>query len=73
MKRRDVVAQLRALGVADGDVLLVHTSFRAVRPVEGGPAGLISALQEAVGPAGTTLRTRRRRQTSAWRPTPSGG
>jgi aminoglycoside N3'-acetyltransferase len=36
-------------------VLLVHTSFRAVRPVEGGPAGLISALQTAVGPDGTLV------------------
>jgi aminoglycoside 3-N-acetyltransferase len=29
-----ILEQLRALGVHDGDVLLVHTSFRAVRPVE---------------------------------------
>jgi aminoglycoside 3-N-acetyltransferase len=50
-----VVAQLRALGVREGGVLLVHTSFRAVRPVEGGPAGLIGALREALGPAGTLV------------------
>jgi aminoglycoside 3-N-acetyltransferase len=36
-------------------VLLVHTSFRAVRPVEGGPAGLIAALREALGPHGTLV------------------
>lgn len=45
--------QLRNLGVEEGGVLLVHTSFRAVRPVEDGPAGLIAALREALGPAGT--------------------
>ncbi|MFO1069936.1 MAG: AAC(3) family N-acetyltransferase [Geminicoccaceae bacterium] len=50
---RELVAQLSALGVAPGAVLLVHSSFRAVRPVEGGPAGLIAALREALGPAGT--------------------
>jgi hypothetical protein len=33
----------------------VHTSFRAVRPVEGGPRGLIAALQAAVGPSGTLV------------------
>lgn len=49
----EVVAQLRALGVAPGDVVLVHTSFRAVRPVAGGPAGLIAALGQAVGREGT--------------------
>src|SRR5690606_9185048 len=50
-----VAAQLRALGVKPGGVLLVHTSFRAVRPVEGGPAGLIAALRDALGPAGTRV------------------
>lgn len=36
-------------------MLLVHASFRAVRPVEGGPAGLIHALRAALGPAGTLV------------------
>ncbi|HEU4829095.1 MAG TPA: AAC(3) family N-acetyltransferase [Gemmatimonadales bacterium] len=55
MKRREVVEQLGPLGVAEGDVLLVHTSFRAVGPVEGGPSGLIAALQDAVGDSGTLV------------------
>jgi aminoglycoside 3-N-acetyltransferase len=50
-----IVDQLRALGVGEGDVLLVHTSFRAVRPIEGGPAGLITALRDALGPKGTLV------------------
>lgn len=48
--RSIIAGQLRALGVERGGVLLVHTSFRAVRPVEGGPAGLIEALRDALGP-----------------------
>ena len=51
--RADVVGQLRSLGVRPGDLLLVHTSFRAIRPIAGGPEGLIAALLEAVGAAGT--------------------
>jgi len=47
--KAEVVRQLRALGVAAGAVLLVHTSFRAVRPVEGGPLGLM------LGPEGTLV------------------
>jgi aminoglycoside 3-N-acetyltransferase len=53
--KSQLVDQLRALGVREGGVLLVHTSFRAVRPVEGGPAGLIDALRTALGPEGTLV------------------
>ena len=53
--RAALVAQLRALGVAEGGVLLVHTSFRAVGPVEGGPEGLVDALRDALGPRGTLV------------------
>ncbi|HEY7382405.1 MAG TPA: AAC(3)-IV family aminoglycoside N-acetyltransferase [Beijerinckiaceae bacterium] len=49
LSKAQIVDQLRRLGVAGGGVLLVHTSFRAVRPVEGGPAGLIAALCDALG------------------------
>lgn len=51
----DVAQHLRALGVRPGGVLLVHTSFKAVRPVEGGPLGLIRALREAIGDEGTLV------------------
>ncbi|HSL69955.1 MAG TPA: AAC(3)-IV family aminoglycoside N-acetyltransferase [Longimicrobiales bacterium] len=51
----DLGSQLRALGVMPGDVLQVHTSFRAVRPVEKGPLGLIEALLWAVAPDGTVV------------------
>ncbi|MDQ3606411.1 MAG: AAC(3)-VI family aminoglycoside N-acetyltransferase [Gemmatimonadota bacterium] len=53
--RAEVAAQLHALGVEEGGVLLVHTSFRATRPVEGGPLGLIAALRDALGPHGTLV------------------
>jgi aminoglycoside 3-N-acetyltransferase len=47
--------QLEALGVRKGGVLLVHTSFRAIRPIEGGPLGLVASLREAIGPHGTLV------------------
>jgi aminoglycoside N3'-acetyltransferase len=50
-----LVEQLKSLGVENGGVLLVHTSYRAVRPVDGGPAGLIAALRAAVGDTGTVV------------------
>ncbi len=51
----DVTAELVMLGVRRSGVLLVHTSFRRVRPVEGGPRGLIAALRSALGPDGTLV------------------
>lgn len=50
-----MVEQLREFGVREGGVLLVHTSFKAVRPVEGGPLGLIRALRAALGDTGTLV------------------
>ncbi len=52
---KTLVAQLRALGVADGDTLMVHASLRRIGPVEGGALALVDALDTAVGPAGTLL------------------
>src|SRR5512147_115298 len=55
LSRTEVANQLSALGVKKDGVLLVHTSFRAVRPIEGGPVGLIEALRSALGPDGTLV------------------
>jgi aminoglycoside 3-N-acetyltransferase len=50
-----LIQQLFELGVQPGGVLLVHTSFSKVRPLEGGPTGLILALRAALGPDGTLV------------------
>jgi aminoglycoside 3-N-acetyltransferase len=55
MERSQVVDQLRALGVQPGGVLVVHTAFSKVKPIDGGPGGLIDALQTALGPEGTLV------------------
>jgi aminoglycoside 3-N-acetyltransferase len=51
----ELVRQLLDLGVEPGGVLIVHTAFSKVMPIEGGPVGLIDALRTALGPAGTLL------------------
>ncbi|MEN3950768.1 AAC(3)-IV family aminoglycoside N-acetyltransferase [Iodidimonas sp. SYSU 1G8] len=55
VRRAELTGQLRALGVREGGVLLVHTSFRAIRPIEDGPVGLIAALRDAIGSEGTLV------------------
>jgi len=51
----ELTDQIRKLGVTAGGVLVVHTSFSKVGPVEDGPVGLIRALQAALGPKGTLV------------------
>lgn len=55
ISRHELTEQLLRLGVQPGGVLLVHTSFSRVAPVEGGPQGLIAALRTALGPNGTLV------------------
>ena len=43
ISRETLVRQLLDSGVEPGGVLLVHTAFSKVRPVAGGPSGLIAA------------------------------
>jgi aminoglycoside N3'-acetyltransferase len=50
-----LVRQLQELGVEPRGTLLVHTAFSQVKPVEGGPEGLIAALRDAIGPDGTLV------------------
>jgi len=46
---------LMRLGVETGDVVMVHASLRAIGPVEGRAAGVVTALDIAVGDEGTLL------------------
>jgi aminoglycoside N3'-acetyltransferase len=47
--------QLEQVGVRAGGVLVVHTAFSKIAPIEGGPAGLIAALRATVGAVGTLV------------------
>jgi aminoglycoside 3-N-acetyltransferase len=51
----ELLSQLSALGVEPGSVLLVHTAFSRIGPVENGVEGLIGILRAAVGPEGTLV------------------
>lgn len=53
--RQDLAADLRALGLARGDVVMVHASVRAVGEVAGGPDQIHLALKDVLTPDGTLL------------------
>lgn len=50
---KEIESKLSRLGVSIGDHLLVHSSLRAIGPLEGGAEGLLNALRNTVGEEGT--------------------
>jgi aminoglycoside N3'-acetyltransferase len=54
-RTESIAADLRDLGLAAGDVVMVHASLRAVGPVEDGALGLLDAIGSVIGPDGTIL------------------
>ena len=53
--RFSLLKDFQRLGISSGDLITVHSSFRKVGPVEGGPRALLAALCGAVGEKGTIL------------------
>lgn len=51
----ELTDQIRALGVGAGDIVLVHSSLRALGLMENRAAGLAEALLEVLGPSGTLV------------------
>jgi aminoglycoside 3-N-acetyltransferase len=52
---RSLAADLRALGLATGDTVLVHSSLRAIGFVAGLAQAVVEALLDVLGPAGTLV------------------
>ena len=53
--RSSLAADLRAIGFAPGDAVLVHAALRKVGAVIGGPDTILDAMRDVVGPEGTIL------------------
>jgi len=53
--RRELADDFRSLGVASGDVVMLHASVRAVGEVAGGPEEIHLALKDALKPDGTLM------------------
>ena len=53
--RADLIRDLKGLGLRSGDLVMVHSSMRAVGPILGGPNEMIEAVLEVVGSGGTVM------------------
>ncbi|ABL71235.1 aminoglycoside 3-N-acetyltransferase [Paracoccus denitrificans] len=53
--KASITADLRRLGLKPGDLVMVHASLKALGPVEGGAAGVVQALLDALRPGGTVM------------------
>ena len=50
-----LVEEFRNLGVEQGDTLLVHSSYKSLGEVDGGPQTVVRALEAALGDDGTLI------------------
>lgn len=55
LEKDDLAAGFRGLGLRAGDVVLVHSSYRSLGEVKGGPRTVIDALVEVLTPEGTLI------------------
>lgn len=55
LTREGMATTLRALGLVDGDAVMVHAAMSRFGPMLNGPDAFIAALSDAVGPEGTVL------------------
>lgn len=51
----ELAQDFRRVGISNGDALIVHSSFRSLGHLDGGPNAVIDALLSAVGPSGHLL------------------
>lgn len=47
-----LVREFQGIGLREGDNLILHSSFKSLGPVRGGPETVIDAILHALGPAG---------------------
>lgn len=50
-----LIRDLKALGLSEGDMLFIHSSFKSLGDVDGGAGTVVGALRDVVGQAGLVL------------------
>ena len=53
--QNDLAGVLRMLGLAEGDSLIVHSSFRSLQPFEADPEAVVDVILQLIGPSGNLM------------------
>lgn len=53
--RDDIVKSIRSLGMQPGDLMIVHSSYKSIGGVEGGPQTVAEAIVDSVSPGGSVF------------------
>ncbi|HWB55123.1 MAG TPA: AAC(3) family N-acetyltransferase, partial [Tepidisphaeraceae bacterium] len=55
IKKSDLLSTLRDLGIAPGDLLLTHSSYKSLAGAAGSPEDVARTLVDVVGPGGSSF------------------
>ena len=55
MNRKELSTALKKLGIKRGSIVMLHSSYVGLEPMEGGPDAVVDAFLDAVGPTGTLM------------------
>ena len=55
LNRSQIASQIRQLGLAEGDAVMMHSSLSALGPVDGGADAVVDGILDVIGPRGTIL------------------
>lgn len=53
--RQSLIDELKRIGIASGDLVMMHASVRAIGPLFGGPDEIHLAVENALSPGGTVM------------------
>lgn len=55
MNRKELAASLKKLGIKRGSIVMLHSSYVGLEPMEGGPDAVVDAFLDVLGPKGTLM------------------
>ena len=55
MNRKELAASLRKLGIKRGSVVMLHSSYVGLEPMDGGADAVVDAFLDVLGPKGTLM------------------
>ena len=55
LKKASIIDSFKKVGLCSDDVVMMHSSYKSIAPVEGGPKTVLEAIMEVIGDNGTLI------------------